>query len=69
MRSRKGKAVERVTPDGKVVGVYRSAWDAARKCYISKDAVLRRCYGKVANPYTLDGHDYRFREEDGHETD
>lgn len=64
MRSRKGKAVERVAPDGKVVGVYRSVRDAARKCYVSKDAILRRCQGRVTNPYTLDGFDYRFREEE-----
>lgn len=55
--------MERVTPDGTVVGTYRSVRDAARKCYISKDAVLRRCHGQVYAPFELDGHDYRFREE------
>ena len=47
---------------GEVVDVYRSAREAAKANYMSYQAVLSRCKGKVKKEYALDGCTYRFEE-------
>lgn len=54
------RPVEKVDMNGAVVEVYSSARAAARANHMSYQTVLDRCNGKVKNPYTLDGHNYRF---------
>lgn len=44
------KPVERVNKAGKLVDVFPSAREAAKRCYLSKSAVLRRANGEVLNP-------------------
>lgn len=63
------KPVERVNKAGKVVDVFPSARDAAKRCYLSKSAVLRRANGEVLNPYALDGHDYRYQGDQTNDTE
>ena len=55
-----GKTVLKVDRWGVVVAVYRSSIEAAKKNYISVCAVRNRCRGLVADPYRLDGYDYRY---------
>ena len=38
----------------------KSSVEAAKKNYISQQAISRRCLGKVADPYNLDGCNYVF---------
>lgn len=59
----KRKAVFKIAPGGKVVSMYRSAREAARKNHMSYQTVLDRCNRRIKNPFALDGHDYRFAEE------
>ncbi len=60
--SGKRKSVVKVSAEGAEVAIYRSARQAAMANYISYQAVLDRCHGKVKNPYGLDGYTYRFEE-------
>lgn len=59
----KRKAVFKVASDGKVVAMYQSAREAARRNHMSYQTVLDRCNRRVKNPFALDGHDYRFADE------
>lgn len=52
--------VAKVTPDGEVVALYKSAREAAKENHMSYQTVLDRCNGKVKNPFALDGHNYIF---------
>lgn len=54
------KAVMKVDQDGQVVAIYSSGREAAKKNYISQNAIWARCTGKVKDPYRLDGYDYRY---------
>ena len=54
------KAVIKVDQDGQVVAIYSSGREAAKKNYISQNAIWARCTGKVKDPYRLDGYDYRY---------
>ena len=54
------KSVAKVDADGNVVEIYKSSVEAAKKNYISQQAISRRCLGKVADPYNLDGCNYVF---------
>lgn len=50
------KAVMKVDQDGQVVAIYSSGREAAKKNYISQNAIWARCTGKVKDPYRLDGY-------------
>ena len=52
--------VVKINRSGEIVEVYPSARQAAKANYMSYQAVLDRCHGKVKNPFAADGHDYRF---------
>lgn len=54
--------VAKVTPDGEVVALYKSAREAAKANHMSYQTVLDRCNGKVKKPFALDGHNYIFDE-------
>lgn len=54
------KAVMKVDKTGQVVAIYQSGREAAKKNYISQNAIWARCAGKVKDPYRLDGYDYRY---------
>lgn len=45
---------------GKVVEVYGSAREAARKNHISIGSMRERLWNHVADPFRLDGHDYQY---------
>lgn len=60
-RSRR-RAVEKVDRSGRVVAIYASAREAARKNFISQNSIWARCNGKVKDPFRLDGHDYRYEQ-------
>ena len=59
----KRRPVFKVNQAGEDVEVYGSAREAAAKNYMSYQAVLDRCHGKIKNPYALDGYTYRFEDE------
>ncbi len=52
--------VAKVDRNGEVVEVYTSARAAAKANFMSYQAVLDRCNGKVKKPFALDGHNYVF---------
>ena len=54
------RPVAKVDADGNVVEIYKSSVEAAKKNYISQQAISRRCLGKVTNPYDWDGFNYVF---------
>lgn len=57
--SARRRPVARLDKNGEIIDVYRSARQAAAKNYISRQAVVERCNGKVKKPG-----DYIFRWED-----
>lgn len=56
------RAVLKIDREGNVVEIYRSARAAAIADYISRQAVLDRCYNKVKKPYSLNGYNYQFED-------
>ena len=56
------RPVVKVTPGGEVVACYPSARQAAEANYLSYQAVMDRCNGKVKKPFALDGHTYQWDE-------
>lgn len=58
------RPVRKVTPDGEVVEFYPSARAAAKANHMSYQTVMDRCNGKVKNPFALDGHTYRWDDEE-----
>lgn len=58
-RSRR-RPVAKIDSAGNVIAVYSSAREAARANFMSYQAVLDRCNGKVQKPYVLDGFTYQF---------
>lgn len=53
-------SVEKVSPSGEVVALYRSVTEAAKKNYICRNAIIHRCQGRSRRPYALDGFTYRY---------
>ena len=56
------KSVEMLDRDGNVVELYTSAREAARANYISYEAVIQRCYGRIKNPYSLTGYTFQYED-------
>ena len=54
------RPVMKISRDGEVVDIYPSVTAAAKANYISKNSIWARCTGRVADPYSLDGYDYRY---------
>lgn len=66
----RSQPVFKVSEDGEVVEVYRSAREAARHNHMSYQVVIDRCNGTVKKPFALDGNtyaweDYRSRSQNG----
>lgn len=62
VRPGNSRPVMKVDRDGNVVDIYKSQSEAARKNYISQQAVSRRCNGRCEDPYRLDGYNYIFED-------
>lgn len=45
---------------GRVIAIYPSVTEAAKRNYISKNAVYNRCANKVKSPFDLDGFNYQY---------
>lgn len=58
------RPVRKVTPDGETVEMYRSAREAAAANHISYQAIMDRCNRRIKKPFALDGHDYRWDDEE-----
>ena len=56
----KRRPVVKVDANKQIVDVYTSAREAGRCNFISYQAVIDRCHGRVKNPYALDGHTYMY---------
>lgn len=54
------RPVLKKSSNGRVVDVYASMAEAARKNYISPRAVFNRCHRLTDDPFSLDGHNYIF---------
>lgn len=54
------RAIEKVDRDGNVVAIYSTTIEAAKKNYMSRKAIWMRCTKRVKDPYSLDGHTYRY---------
>lgn len=54
------RPVRKIDRSGDVVKFYPSARAAARDNYISYQAVMDRCNGRVKKPFALDGHSYQW---------
>ena len=54
------KPVVKVNQEGEVVACYTSAHDAARKNYMSSEAILQRCRNQIKDPYRLTGYTFQF---------
>lgn len=56
----KRQPVAKIDRSGQIVGAYTSARAAGRRNFISYQAVIDRCNGKIKKPYALDGHTYLY---------
>lgn len=56
------RPVAKVDRKGNVIAIYRSESEAARANHISQQAIAKRCKGKIADPYRLDGFNYIFED-------
>ena len=54
------RPVVKIDKNGQIVDAYKSAREAGRRNFMSYQAVIDRCHGKVKNPYALDGHTYLY---------
>lgn len=61
-RPANSRPVAKINREGKVVALYSSQSEAARKNHISQQAVSKRCAGLIADPFRLDDHNYVFEE-------
>jgi len=56
------RPVMKVDRAGAVVAIYSSGSEAARANHISQQAICKRCNGKIADPYRLDGFNYVYED-------
>lgn len=56
------RSVLKVDRAGNVVDIYPSTAEAARKNHMSQGAIGKRCLGKIADPYRLDGYNYIYED-------
>lgn len=64
-RYAKRRSVCKVDKDGNVVEVYSSLREASEKNFISYGAIQNRLYGKIKDPYRIDGFNYVYEEQVG----
>ena len=50
----------KIDRDGEIVQIFQSAREAAAHEFMSSQAILDRCHGRVKNPYALNGYTYQF---------
>jgi hypothetical protein len=58
--SAKRRPVMKIDKQGQIVDFYSSAREAGRRNFMSYQAVIDRCHGKIKNPYALDGYTYLY---------
>ena len=58
------KRVVKIDKDGNSVAYYNSCKEAASKNFISTTAIYHRVHNKVKNPFSLDGFNYQFVEDE-----
>ena len=63
-RAGNSKPVLKIAPDGEVVAIYRSGFEAARANYISQPYMSKLCLGLVKDPFRLDGYNYVYETQD-----
>ena len=56
------KTVLKISPDGEVVAIFRSVIEAAKKDFLSRDAVRDRCVNKIKDPFKFTGYNYQYEE-------
>jgi hypothetical protein len=61
------QAVLKLDPGGEIVQIYRSARAAGRDNYMSYQAIMDRCNGKVKSKLAPDGHQYIWDEDYNYE--
>lgn len=54
------RRILKIDQDGEIVQIFRSAKEAAVHEFMSDQAILDRCHGRVKNPYALNGYTYQF---------
>lgn len=59
-KSKDIKVHKLIADGGKIVEFYSSAREAARKNYMSHQAVMDRCNGKIKNEFALCGYTFRW---------
>lgn len=59
------RPVLKVDKRGRVVDIYSSTAEAARKNHISQQAICKRCLGRIKDPYRLDGYNYIYEDKKG----
>ena len=57
--------VEKIDPDGNVLGRYDSMKQAAKENFISLTSVYKRCRGEVKKPFELMGFSFRYKKRKG----
>lgn len=58
----RSRPVLKVAPDGTVVEIFRSGREAARREYVSQNAINVRCLHRVKDPYLLTGYTYEYED-------
>jgi hypothetical protein len=56
----RSRSVIKIDTDGQIAAIYKSAREAARHNYMSKQTITDRCNGKVKKAFALDGFDYKW---------
>lgn len=61
--AKKRKAVFKISPDGEVVEVYKSAKECAEKNFFSYATIKRRCHGDFGSVLATDGYAYCYEDD------
>lgn len=54
------KVISKIDPAGKVIAMYRSATEAAKKNHMSTKSVVNRCKGRVKTAMEMNGFSFRY---------
>lgn len=55
------KSIEKISPSGDIIEIYRSIEEAANRNYISRTAVSKWCRGMIKDPFSI-GFSFRYEE-------
>lgn len=59
------RSVEKIDKQGRVIELYASVSEAARKNFMSTKAIQGRCQNKVKEPFALNGYSFRYEKTRG----